>query len=167
MEGNVRLFEIGAVFAPDAGALPKESLHVGALLMGASRPPHFTEPTPPAYDAWDARRLGERLATAIHGPVESVPGEGNLLWTLMAGGREVGRVLRLAFDRPVWSEDAYGVEVWMGVMESAAVAPAGQHAPAPPDDARPSRVHPRFRPLPSFPAAVRPGAAPAVDGDGR
>jgi phenylalanyl-tRNA synthetase beta chain len=123
------------------------------LIMGASRPPHFTEPKPPAYDAWDARRLGELVAERVHGEVEAVPGEGDLLWTLKAHGKEVGRVLRLALDRPVWAEEAFGVEVWMTTMESANVAPPGQHAPAPPSDERSQRVHKRFRSLPTFPAA--------------
>ncbi|MBC7897329.1 MAG: phenylalanine--tRNA ligase subunit beta [Cytophagaceae bacterium] len=153
MEGNIRLFEIGAVFAPGEGALPRESLHAGVLIMGASRPPHFTEPKPPAYDAWDARRIGERMAARAHGEVEAVPGEGDLLWTLKANGQEVGRVLRLVLDRPVWAEEAFGVEVWMATTENANVAPAHQHASSPPSDARSQRVHRRFTPLPTFPAA--------------
>jgi phenylalanyl-tRNA synthetase beta chain len=153
MEGNLRLFEIGAVFAKGEGALPRESLHAGVLIMGASRPPHFTEPKPPAYDAWDARRIGERIAERVHGVAKAVPGEGDVLWTLEAHGQEVGRVLRLALDRPVWAEEAFGVEVWMGAMDNGNVAPPHQHVPATGGDDNPPRVHRRFRPLPTFPAA--------------
>src|SRR5690606_26065300 len=69
-EGNLRLFEVGAAFAPRPGALPMEELRVGVLVMGARRPPHFTEPEPPPFDAWDAKALGERIAAA------AFPGEG-------------------------------------------------------------------------------------------
>ena len=63
MEGNVRLFEVGAVFAPRAGgALPIERRAVGILVMGDRRPAHFTEPKPPRYDHWDAKALAERAA---------------------------------------------------------------------------------------------------------
>src|SRR4029078_6029724 len=62
MEGNIRVFEIGAVFAPRAGStLPLERKTDGILVMGDRRPPHFTEPKPPRYDQWDAKALAERL----------------------------------------------------------------------------------------------------------
>ena len=60
MQGDVRLFEVGSVFGAPArpGALPDERLVAAALVMGLRRPPHFTEPRPPAFDAWDAKALG-------------------------------------------------------------------------------------------------------------
>jgi hypothetical protein len=71
MQGDVRLFEIGSVFAASArqGALPEERLVAAALVMGLRRPPHFTEPRPPAFDAWDAK------ASASGWP-RGVPGSG-------------------------------------------------------------------------------------------
>ena len=65
MVGDVRIFEVGSVFEPaKAGELPDEFVHAALLVMGARRPPHFTEPRPPAYDEWDAKGLAERLARA-------------------------------------------------------------------------------------------------------
>ncbi|MGQ0649064.1 MAG: phenylalanine--tRNA ligase subunit beta [Gemmatimonadaceae bacterium] len=153
MEGNLRLFEIGAVFAPDAGPLPRETIQAGALVMGLRRPPHFTDPKPPAWDVWDVRALGERMARQLHGPeIALVPGDGDLLWTIVKGYVTLGRILRLAIDRPVWAHEAFGVEILVGPMENADVAPRGAHATEEPP-APPVRAHPRFRPLPSTPAA--------------
>ncbi|MCC6319346.1 MAG: phenylalanine--tRNA ligase subunit beta [Gemmatimonadaceae bacterium] len=170
MEGNVRLFEVGSVFAPRAGGgLPVESLHAGALIMGASRPPHFTEPRPPAYDAWDARALGERMAHAVFGDVRAVPGEGEVLWTLLSGDSEVGRVLRLGMDRPVWAAEAFGVELWIGVLGNADVAPPNAHAASDAATAVAARAPHRFTALPTYPAAefdlalVLPPAVTAED----
>ena len=58
MQGDVRLFEIGSAFTPRPDGLPLEAIRVGALIMGRRRPPHFTEPNPPSFDAWDAKALG-------------------------------------------------------------------------------------------------------------
>ena len=65
MQGDVRLFEIGAVFSPMQGALPHEELHVGAVIMGRRRPAHFSDPKTAefehlmTFDAWDAKALAE------------------------------------------------------------------------------------------------------------
>jgi phenylalanyl-tRNA synthetase beta chain len=153
MAGDVRLFEVGAVFAPAAGALPREEIHAGALIMGASRPPHFTGPRPPAYDAWDARALGERIAAHLFGPGAAlVPGSGDVLWTIARDDTTLGQVTRVALDRPAWAHEAFGVEVVLGAMENANVAAPGTHAPGAPP-AAPPRSHPHFTPLPSTPAA--------------
>src|SRR3984957_11676690 len=61
MTGDVRLFEVGTVFKR-GDTRPIEEVHVAALIMGARRPPHFTEPNPPAFDEWDAKGIAERLA---------------------------------------------------------------------------------------------------------
>src|SRR5262249_2713285 len=61
MQGDVRMFEIGTSFAPVADGV-KEEIRVGALLMGARRPRHFSEPDVPAFDAWDAKGLAESIA---------------------------------------------------------------------------------------------------------
>jgi phenylalanyl-tRNA synthetase beta chain len=160
MQGNIRLFEIGAAFVPVGERLPREEVRVGALLMGASRPPHFTEPDPPPFDAWDAKALAEAIAHTAF-PRQTVrvePAEQGALWEILVGDahRPVGRVVEVALDRPVWASAAFGVELTLGVMPSADVAPARQHAHDP--SARPPRVRSpladvRVRPLPSFPAA--------------
>lgn len=86
-EGNVRIFEIGSVFERQNGTPPvAERLAVGALIMGARRPPHFTEAKPPALDAWDAKALAERIADAAFpgAPTFCAPGSDGALWTVVA-----------------------------------------------------------------------------------
>lgn len=132
MEGDLRLFEIGTVFRPPPGAArPIEEVRVGALCMGARRPPHFTEPNPPVWDEWDAKALGQEVA-AIARPGEGVAltpvGSGGLLWQITADGTSIGEVSRVALDAPPWAAPAYSVEVLMAVTESADVAPPRRHA---------------------------------------
>jgi phenylalanyl-tRNA synthetase beta chain len=130
---------------------------VAALVMGERRPPHFTEPKPPRYDAWDARALAERVA-AVAFPGESVElrpaGQGALLWEIVVAGVPRGRVVRVSLDAPVWASEAFGVELAMSVIESGDVAAKGEKAHLPAgagDRARPAV--PPFRPLPVTPAA--------------
>jgi phenylalanyl-tRNA synthetase beta chain len=116
MRRDVRLFEIGAVFARSedvAGLLPDERMHAAALVMGRRRPPHFTEPKPPLYDEWDAKGLAESLGEcAFPGHLIScVPGEADALWSIMAGEVKVGVVRSLSLDAPAWAAPALGVEI--------------------------------------------------------
>lgn len=154
MEGNVRLFEVGSVFRKSNDRLPVESMHAGVLLMGLRRPPHFTEPEPPAFDAWDARALAERIVPLAHaGTMQAVPGEGGAdLWRIQVNGAEVARVFRVEIDRPVWAHEAFGIELWVGVMESADVAPPATHA-ATSTESMAQVAYPKYRPLPTQPAA--------------
>lgn len=160
MQANVRLFEIGAVFTPgaDGRPLPVERMMAAALVMGERRPPHFTEPHPPAVDLWDAKALGERLARAAYpgASVELLPApEGERLWTISADGRDVGGVYRVMLDAPPWASPAFGVEVELGTLESEAVAAPGTHARGIPASAATAAAAPaRYRPLPTTPAAV-------------
>lgn len=167
MQGDVRLFEIGATFTPREGRLPLEELRVGAVITGASRPPHFTEPEPPPYDEWDAKALAESLAKAAY-PGQRVTlaaGSGQTLWTAHIAERAapIGRVERLTLDRPVWASATFGVELTLGVMQSADVAPAGEHAHAAAGAVKagallrhaPLRHAPvRYAPLAQFPATT-------------
>ncbi|MHB1225206.1 MAG: phenylalanine--tRNA ligase subunit beta [Gemmatimonadaceae bacterium] len=164
MQANVRLFEIGAVFTPaaDGRPLPVERMMAAALVMGERRPPHFTEPHPPAVDLWDAKALGERLARAAHpgASVELRPApEGERLWAVVADGREVGGVYRVALDAPPWASPAFGVEVELGTLESEPVAAPGAHARGSAAGGTPASgpgvVAPvRYHPLPTTPSAV-------------
>ena len=156
MQGNLRLFEVGNAFIPTGGRLPREEVRVGALLMGARRPPHFTEPQPPAFDAWDAKGIAERLASvAFPGrAMACIPVDGSAGWTVQdADGESVGVVREVVLDRPVWASTAWGIELTLGVLASDEVAPRGQHAHAP--DARVSGAATAFRvsALPTTPAA--------------
>lgn len=157
MQGNVRLFEVGNAFVPSGDRLPREEVRVAALIMGARRPAHFTEPQPPAFDVWDAKALAERVATIAFGDgvVGLRPGTDGTLWTIYREGNgAVGNVVRVELDRPVWAEEAFGVEITLGVMPSADIAPHCEHAHAT-EIVRPAPATAgiRFRPLPVQPAA--------------
>ncbi len=152
--GDVRLFEIGSVFARGEGAMPSEHLNLGVLLMGRRHPPHFSEPQPPFVDEWDAKAVAEVAArVAFPGqPVSLVGGSGSALWIIRVGEEEVGHVSRLALDAPVWAGPAFGVEITLAVIATAAEAPPGQHnymvgaAPG-------AGGVPKYKPLPTMPAA--------------
>lgn len=155
MQGNVRLFEIGNVFAPSRGRLPHEEVRVGALIMGARRPPHFTEPKPPAFDEWDAKAVAELIGeTAFGGRLLSlVPGAEHTLWEVHLDGRRIGEVTRVGLDAPVWASPAFGIEIALETVASADVAPAGRSAHAREGDTRGPRAVSAFRALPVTPAA--------------
>lgn len=177
MQGDVRLFEVGAVFEPTTpGALPTETLSVGALVMGSRRPPHFTEPRPPAFDVWDAKYLGELVGRAAHpsARIACVPGENGDLFRVTADETTVGRVVRVPLDAPVWASPAYGVEVELGRLVSEYEADRGANRWATQGDpagaAEAPRATPvRFRPLPTTPpvefdlALVLPAGVSAAD----
>lgn len=156
MQGNLRLFEIGNVFVPRSARLPREEMRVGALLMGARRPAHFTEPDPPAFDVWDAKELAERIATAAFPgcAVRLEAAEAPVVWTVhVAGAGAVGRVEAVPLDRPVWASEAWGVEVTLGVLSSDDVAAPRAHAHAPAERESGATRAVRFVPLPTTPAA--------------
>lgn len=158
MQGDLRLFEIGNVFLPSGGRLPQEEVHVGALLMGARRPAHFTEPQPPAFDIWDAKAMAERmLAVAFPGRAATLsPGVAPTVWVLTVEGEgTVGTVGNVALDRPVWAGAAFGIEIRLGVMSSADVSAPRQNAHASGAAVREASASSgiRFTPLPTTPAA--------------
>ncbi|MDQ6610878.1 MAG: hypothetical protein M3Y64_00475, partial [Gemmatimonadota bacterium] len=142
--------------------LPREETRAAALIMGLRRPPHFTEPEPPAFDVWDAKALAERMATAAF-PGEQIylrensESEG-LLWQIQVGPaarhRTVGSVSRITLDAPVWASPAFGIEITLGVIASADVAPVGRHAHAAPLPAgAPGTYHAQYKSTPTTPAA--------------
>lgn len=158
MQGNLRLFEIGSVFLPSDDRLPVEELRVGALLMGARRPPHFTEADPPAFDAWDAKALAMGMARVAY-PGRSIvlePVEDTLAWDICfadSGQEQVGSVSELLMDRPVWSSPAWGIELLLGRMPSGDVAAPGRHAHAAPELEPAAGRSIRYKALPVTPAA--------------
>jgi phenylalanyl-tRNA synthetase beta chain len=176
-EGNVRLFEIGSAFIPDGEGLPREEVRVAALVMGARRLAHFTEPKPPAFDAWDAKALAETIvrATFPDAIAELGVGEGGALWSVVIHepepdtaraqaisgnneswelwrNRSVGTVRAVTLDAPVWASPAFGVEITIGPMPSAAVAAPGRHEYAAAFQGAPLRRR-RVTGLPTTPAA--------------
>jgi phenylalanyl-tRNA synthetase beta chain len=155
MQGDVRIFEIGTSFIATPGGL-REEVRVGALVMGARRPRHFTEPSPPPFDAWDAKALAETIARAAWPGtgIELVPGIDGELWRVQAAGRDVGAVLGVALDAPVWAAPAYGVEITLGDMPAAPVAPRGAHDYSQGGQPTAGERGPvRYVPLPVTPAA--------------
>ncbi|MCC7053675.1 MAG: phenylalanine--tRNA ligase subunit beta [Gemmatimonadaceae bacterium] len=156
MEGDVRLFEVGHAFLPAADRLPLEEVRVAALLLGRRRPPHFTEPDPSPFDAWDVKALAASLASAAFPgePVSLVPvTETETLWRVEVGGRSIGSARHVTLDKPVWAAEAFGVELTLGVMPSADVAPVGHHAPPGAGIRSPSVPHVVYRSIPVMPAA--------------
>lgn len=162
----VRLFEIGSVFARSGGTLPTEEVRVGLLVMGARRPVHFTEPTSPDVDAWDAKALGELVAaSAFPGMLvkldappadarDAVPGDSGaaVLWRILIEGTPRGVVRAVALDAPVWAAPAFGVELMLGLLASGFVAERGAHAHA--AERAPAKRHfVQYTPLPVMEAA--------------
>jgi phenylalanyl-tRNA synthetase beta chain len=157
-QGDLRLFEIGTIFRRGPTARPIEEVRVAALLMGARRPPHFTEPDPPAFDEWDAKAIAERLiALAFPGvPIALQPAtDGDELWTLYAAEAAVGVVTRVRLDAPAWARAAYGIELALETTVTAAVAPPGANAYATVAELAKARVVPRYVAPPTFPAVER------------
>ncbi len=160
MQGDIRLFEIGSVFEPRTTGLPREELRVGALVMGRREPGHFTDPKSAdfdswaAYGEWDAKALGLFVAHAAFpgSAVEAAPSaRDGVLWDLVVSGNVAGDVRRVVLDAPVWAAPAYGVELALGELASAPVAPPGTSAYV-----AVGRVAPhvsRYRPLPTTPAS--------------
>ncbi|HUG05562.1 MAG TPA: phenylalanine--tRNA ligase subunit beta [Candidatus Limnocylindria bacterium] len=116
MQGDVRLFEIGTVFARGEGDRPAESRHVAALIMGDRRPRHFTESKPPACDLWDAKWVAEVIALAAFGVGDlkfNMSTDSSRL-AVTANGAEIGFVTEVALDSPAWAAPAFGVELDLG-----------------------------------------------------
>jgi phenylalanyl-tRNA synthetase beta chain len=133
MQGNVRLFEIGTAFfagdtpanlpGPKKAMLPREEMHVAALVMGQRSPTHFTRAVQPSYDEWDIKFVAETTAAAAFPgtAVKLIPGSGEILWDVSVGGKTVGVVRRLQLDAPVWARPAFGLEINLEAIEQTAV----------------------------------------------
>ena len=156
-EGNVRLFEIGSVFAPGPSALPHEEVRVGVLVMGARRPRHFTDPKPPAYDQWDAKQLAERIAHIAFGTADVTlhVSDGFGLWVLRRDADVLGWVEQIALDAPIWASPAYGIEITLHRFARELVASKGSNAWSHNSDSERSTAASavRYRPLPAYPPA--------------
>jgi phenylalanyl-tRNA synthetase beta chain len=152
--GDVRIFEIGSVFHRSGQAMPHEHAHVGIVLMGHRRPPHFSEPQPPRFDEWDAKAVGEAAARAAFPgeAIDLVSGSGIRLWELRSGGAVVGWVTRVEVDAPVWAAPAFGVEIVLGRMATEPPAAHGRHNYMEGGQAR-SAITPKYKPIPTMPPA--------------
>ncbi len=123
MQGNVRLFEIGTAFfagespgngpGPKKAELPREEMHVAALVMGQRAPTHFTKAIQPSYDEWDIKYLAELAASAAFPAVaiKLIPASAEILWEISVDGTVVGSARRMKLDAPVWAHPAFGLEI--------------------------------------------------------
>jgi phenylalanyl-tRNA synthetase beta chain len=154
--GDIRLFEIGAVFLaqPRSGeqtvaeqrgeALPEEGNHIGALLTGAMRPPSWRESEPPRADFFNAKAVLAALLETIRVPwhVERAgepflhPGRSA---HVLIGGRPAGWIgeIHPSVARTWDLEEAAGFELDLGVIEHEAL------------------YQPRYEDLTSFPAVLQ------------
>jgi phenylalanyl-tRNA synthetase beta chain len=131
MQGNVRLFEIGTAFfagedpaplpGPKKAALPREEMHIAALVMGQRSPTHFSKPLPESYDEWDLKYLADVVARAAFpsATVKLTPSSGETLWEISVDGHAVGAARRLTLDAPVWAKPAFGLEVNLEGLDQA------------------------------------------------
>lgn len=150
---DVRLFEIGSVFAPSPSGLPLEEKRVAAIIMGHRHPPHWSDADAPDFDEWDAKGLAELIATAIGGAQVEIRAAANVdaLWEIAIAGEVRGTVRRLALDAPVWAPAAFGVEMTLAWVSSEPVAPPGQSKLQHTAAGAPASTF-KFRPFPSTPS---------------
>jgi phenylalanyl-tRNA synthetase beta chain len=152
--GDVRLFEVGAVFHRSGQAMPHEHTHLGIVLMGRRRPPHFSDPQPPMLDEWDAKATAEAAVRAAFPgePITLTPGAEQRLWELRNQGTVVGWVTRLPLDAPVWAAPAFGIEISLGRTVTEPPAPHGKHHYMEGVSAKPARTA-KYKAIPSMPPA--------------
>jgi phenylalanyl-tRNA synthetase beta chain len=153
-EGNLRLFEVGSVW-PQRDTGFAEEIRVGVLLMGATRPVHFSKPEPATFDAWDAKALAEQIAGVAFAGAEIViePDQAPSLWTIRVGGATKGTVTTLALDAPPWAAAAFGVELSLGELDVQPVAAPGEHVHGSDDAIEYARHRRQYQALPTMPAA--------------
>ena len=115
---DVRLFEIGHAFSRTGGrteaaggreyVLPREENRVAAVITGARRPAHWSEPAADA-DLFDLKAVFDAvLALARPGAIIEEAGGG---WTATHLGRPIGRAREVEADRPAWAGRLFGFEL--------------------------------------------------------
>ena len=125
---DIRLFEVGTVFAASGGTLPTESIRLGAAWTGRRRPPHWSaDGEGDDWDIWDAKWLLESVATVAapgsevrpleEGDGASAPPDLERAFVAMTvDGRMVGwagGVPLARIDAPRWAGAVWGLEVEM------------------------------------------------------
>jgi phenylalanyl-tRNA synthetase beta chain len=125
---DVRLFEIGTVFAAGApGERPQEERHVAVVLTGRRDPAHWTGSGEERMDLWDLKGQFE-AAVALAVPGGAVQVEGSRWIAQDSRGRAVGQAGPIEADAPPWAAPLFGFEV---VLDPAPRTPA-RFAPIPP-----------------------------------
>ena len=152
---DVRLFDMGAVFARSGSGLPRETGRLALAATGRRRPPHWSTRDRP-WDEWELRGLAGELLAAVGPEGHSIePGtfdsaffeEGCAYVLRAADGSVVGGAGKVCADRvdaPVWAGPVWGLELELG-------------------DGTGTRPGVAFRPLPAFPAVERDLALPIPD----
>ncbi len=143
---DIRLFEIGTVFAPgEPGGVPVEETRLALIFTGGRQPPHWSAPSE-ATDVWDLKGLLVELAAELNataGVVEAGSDDPLLAPDLsfhvpsdsgFAG--HGGRIAPARIDAPAWAGAVWGLEL---PLDAAAATP---------------RV-PLYREIPAFPAIER------------
>ena len=117
---NVRLFEIGTVFASAAGGQrPREERNVAAVITGRRDPEHWSGLGEARFDLWDLKGQFE-AAIALAVPGGAVQVEGNGWIALDSRGRTVGRAGPLEADAPPWADPVFGFELTFDPVERSA-----------------------------------------------
>jgi len=161
MQRNVRLFEIGHIFLSRPGALPDEEIRVAAVVTGARRPPHWSEPAPPDYDLFDVKALLE-ASVRVAQPGATVVVEGGALLVRDASGAAVGRARGLEADRPRWAAPVFGFELTLTVADAAGLRVADvPRSPAMERDV--ALVLPEATPAAEVEATLRAGAGKLLE----
>ncbi|HET7603084.1 MAG TPA: phenylalanine--tRNA ligase subunit beta [Gemmatimonadales bacterium] len=131
---DIRLFEVGTVFAPGAqSGRPTERMHLAAVISGGREPGHWSGAAPDV-DRWDLKGLFEAAVHAAHPNATVTPGEDG--WEATdARGERCGWAHPLEADAPPWAAPLLGLEL---VVDTVAARP-----------------RPAFVPLPATPASDR------------
>ncbi|HET8649883.1 MAG TPA: phenylalanine--tRNA ligase subunit beta, partial [Gemmatimonadales bacterium] len=98
---DIRLFEIGTVFARSARGADEER-HAAGVVSGARVPAHWTAAEPPVWDEWDIKGLLE-TAVALANPDASVQVDGTAWIARHPDGTMVGWAGALDADSPPWA----------------------------------------------------------------
>jgi phenylalanyl-tRNA synthetase beta chain len=130
---DVRLFEVGTVFAPAPGGGVVEQPRVAAVFCGARQPAHWSAPAP-AWDVWDLKALLEQLAEML--PEAAVePGSWEPLAALVAAAESLhvtsprgvrgggGRAAPAVLDLPSGAEAVWLLEAVLPEGKTAAIRP--------------------------------------------
>ncbi len=133
--GDVRLFEVGTVFAnSNPGEPPREAMHAAFVVTGGRQPGHWTgagKSVP--WDVWDAKIVFEHLV-ALAQPSARVQVDGGQWIARDPEGDAVGWCGPVAADAPPWATALFAGEVT--VAERAAQATAYLPVPPFPSSAR-------------------------------
>ncbi|MYH09303.1 MAG: phenylalanine--tRNA ligase subunit beta, partial [Gemmatimonadales bacterium] len=182
---NVRLFELGTVFAYAAGAGPagevdgtgrfEESGRVGAIIAGTRRPDHWSGPALD-YDLWDLKEIAGSFADRLCGAtlvpfddamaLDATESGASLAgpWLSRGGFRAVkdGRVVGVAgvvdgasLDAPPWAAPAFALEFDLAAVEGRSVPAYRKTSPFPAVRRDLSMTVPRGVPAADIERAVR------------